>query len=72
MKQEQINKALETWPNLNDAVRKADEATCELLLAAEKGGKARVQFMLRIHSRINKIRADRERTELKVKANELK
>jgi hypothetical protein len=61
---EAIQSALTSWVNLNSAVIGADEATCQALLAAEKSGKARRMFMLRIHSRYNKLRADRERQEL--------
>lgn len=56
---------VQTWEDLNRVVRKADEPTCALLLSAEKKGKRRKQFLLRIHSRLNKVRADRERAELK-------
>lgn len=66
--QAQIYKALATWNNLNDVCRNATEENCALLTAAEKAGKARTAFLLRIHSRVNKIRADRERDELKAVA----
>lgn len=59
--------ALRSWNTLNDAVRGADEATCEALLKEELKGKRRKQFIKRIHSRLNKARADRERAELEVK-----
>lgn len=59
--------ALRSWNALNDAVRGADEATCEALLKEELKGKRRKQFIKRIHSRLNKARADRERAELEVK-----
>ena len=55
---------LSTWNALNAAVMHASEAECLALLEAEKKGKARRMFLLRIHSRLNKIRADRERREL--------
>lgn len=55
---------MQTWDDLNDAVRDADEGRCKILLEAEKKGKCRKQFLLRIHSRLNKVRADRERSEL--------
>lgn len=61
--------ALDTWVELNSAVMSADEKTCHELLKQEKAGKKRQQFMLRIHSRINKIRAERERGELIEVAN---
>lgn len=56
--------ALSTWILLNDALRGADEATCRQLLKAERKGRKRKQFLKRIHSRLNKARADRERQEL--------
>jgi len=59
-----IDEALATWVALNDALRDANEATCQALLKAEKAGKKRQQFLKRIHSRLNKVRADRERAEL--------
>lgn len=55
---------MKTWKDLNEAVRDADEGRCKLLLEAEKKGKRRKQFLMRIHSRLNKVRADRERAEL--------
>ena len=54
----------DTWVGLNDRLMTADEATCVALLELERAGKARRQFMLRIHSRLNKVRADHERREL--------
>ena len=58
----------DTWVDLNDRLMTADEATCAALLELERTGKARRQFMLRIHSRLNKVRADRERRELRAAA----
>jgi len=58
---------LRTWLGLNDALRGADEATCHRLLQLERKGKCRQQFVKRIHSRLNKARADRERAELLIK-----
>lgn len=55
---------LKTWVGLNEALMGGDLALAERLLAAEKKGKARKQFLLRIHSRINKLRADAEREAL--------
>ena len=56
---------LSTWRALNDALRGSNEKTCRTLLAKEKRGLNRQRFLLRIHSRINKVRADRERRELR-------
>lgn len=54
-----------SWQDLNAAMTKADEADCLSMLKEEKKGKRRLQYMLRIHSRLNKVRADRERLELR-------
>jgi len=63
-KKEITNPALETWIALNDKLRDADEALCQQLLEEELSGRNRRQFVKRIHSRLNKARADRERKEL--------
>lgn len=55
---------LETWVTLNAALMHGDLALAERLLKAEQAGKQRKQFVLRIHSRINKLRADSERATL--------
>lgn len=62
------NPALESWINLNEELQTCDELTAASLLAEELAGRRRKQFMLRIHSRFNKLRADRERDELRAKA----
>ena len=54
----------DTWRALNDLLRGADEKTCRKLLKKEQDGRRRTRFILRIHSRLNKARADRERLEL--------
>lgn len=64
MKKPIKNPALQSWLALNDKIREADEATCESLLKEELKGRKRKQFIKRIHSRLNKVRADRERREL--------
>lgn len=64
MKQEITNPALQTWIGLNDELRDADEDRCQELLDEELAGRKRKQFIKRIHSRLNKVRADRERKEL--------
>ncbi len=63
---------LSTWIALNDALRKADEETCHRLLQAELKGKRRQQFIRRIHSRLNKVRADHERERLLVPGTKIK
>lgn len=52
------------WKLLNDQLRHADEATCERLLKKELRGQQRLTYLLRIHSRLNRVRAARERREL--------
>ena len=55
---------LDSWNALNDKLRTADEAICNALIAQEKASRNRRTFIKRIHSRLNKVRADRERQEL--------
>lgn len=69
MKKPVTNPTLQSWLALNDALREADEATCQRLLEEELKGRKRKQFIKRIHSRLNKVRADRERAELEAKAS---
>jgi hypothetical protein len=54
--------------SLNEAMVNGDENLCQRLLKAELAGKARKQFLLRIHSRLNKLRRARERELLRDKA----
>lgn len=58
------NAALATWIDLNAHLRKADEKICRMLLKEEKAGRNRHQFVVRIYSRLNRVRAQRERREL--------
>lgn len=53
-----------SWNHLNDRLRTMREEAVAELLSRELSGKARRQYLLRIHSRQNKVRADRERAEL--------
>lgn len=56
---------LATWIDLNEALMATDdEHYLMALLQKERSGPARKQFLRRIHSRLNKVRADRERREL--------
>lgn len=64
MKKLVTNPALQSWLALNDILRDADEPVCQTLLKEELKGRKRKQFIKRIHSRLNKVRADRERMEL--------
>lgn len=58
------SKHLRTWLGLNEHLLTATEDQCRALLKEEMAGKQRSQFIKRIHSRLNKVRADRERTDL--------
>ena len=48
--------ALRTWEALNRTMVYADEATCEELLQVELAGRKRKRFLMRIQSRLNKLR----------------
>jgi hypothetical protein len=61
------NPALRTWVALNTALRNATEQQCEKLLQEELSGRQRKQFLTRIHARLNRVRATRERKELRNK-----
>lgn len=65
MKAKITNQALTSWVNLNEELQDCDEPNAQSLLQQELKGRRRKQFLLRIHSRVNKLRADRERQELK-------
>lgn len=55
---------LATWADLNACMTEAEETECLELLKLEARGRKRKQFLLRIHSRLNKVRADQERADL--------
>lgn len=55
---------LRTWNGLNAALRSCTEAYARRLLQLEQTGRRRKLFLLRIHSRLNYIRAQRERRSL--------
>lgn len=57
-------KPIRTWIDLNEIIRGADEKLCEQLLKVELEGPRRKVFAFRIHSRLNKVRAARERKEI--------
>lgn len=64
MKKSVANPNLQSWVALNNAIRDASESECKELMNEELTGRKRKQFVKRIHSRLNKVRADRERAEL--------
>lgn len=55
------HKALMSWRALNAYLTNAGVKQCERLLEIEKEGLDRMRFHKRIHSRLNKVRADEER-----------
>lgn len=64
MAEQLLKEALTNWVTLNRFVKDATEEECEQLLEMEFNGRARKLFVNRIHSRLNKVRAERERREL--------
>lgn len=64
MKEEITNPVLQTWISLNEFLRTANEAECWKLLAEEQNGRKRSEILRRIHCRLNRVRAVRERTML--------
>lgn len=55
---------LENWAALNHGLPELTEKDCLELLSFERENKRRVQFMLRIYGRYNRLRTHREREEL--------
>jgi hypothetical protein len=53
-----------SWDELNRLVMQLDENGCRRLLDAELSAGRRKMFVLRIFSRLNRVRAHRERREL--------
>lgn len=55
--------ALNTWISLNEKLQDTatTEEECWKLLKVERAGQRRLQFMLRIFGRANKLRTERER-----------
>lgn len=61
---EQMKAALVSWVDLNELILKLnEEQVIELLGLAKSAGSCKT-FLKRIHSRLNKLRAARERKEL--------
>jgi hypothetical protein len=67
MKKTDIEKTLKTWKSLNEVVLTADETTCRMLIEEEIKGRKREQFIMRLFSRYNRVRAARERCELRLR-----
>lgn len=59
-----MQEALANWAACNEFLRTASEDEAATLLHHESKGKRRVQYMLRMHSRFNHERAQRERAQL--------
>lgn len=59
-----VANVLSNWASLNEYLRDATEQQASVLLSKEKAGKRRVQYLMRIHGRLNRERARREREEL--------
>lgn len=55
---------LHSWHTLLPVISQANEDECQELLKAELEGRRRLRMLLRVHSRLNKLRAHRERDEL--------
>ena len=58
------NPHLQSWLALQPYLMTCDEDACEALLKEELEGRKRYGFLRRIHSRINRLRAERERAEI--------
>jgi hypothetical protein len=59
-----MKEAFSTWRELNEVLLNSTEKDCNKLLESEKSGEKRIRVMLRIHSRMNKMRAENERKHL--------
>ena len=59
-----MKKQLLNWVTLNEDLHYLTEVECWALLKAEQKGKKRLQFLLRIYGRANRMRTQRERNEL--------
>ena len=66
---EELNKILDTWLGLNSVLATASETLCEQLLHIELTGRKRMQVAMRIQGRRNRMRAARERIEIRKKVN---
>lgn len=53
-----------TWKTLNSALMDMNEQECWDLIEEEKKGQCRINFMLRVYGRAQKLRSQREQGEL--------
>jgi hypothetical protein len=61
---------LRSWWTLHRAIMGLDEQQCEQLLQAERVGQARERFMLRIRSRMDRLRKEREKLDIHKRAKQ--
>lgn len=59
-----VAELLRNWNRLNEALMGLTEADVSKLLAAERDGRRRPNYLLRLHSRMSRLRHQRERREL--------
>lgn len=66
MKREEMQRLLELqWPKFNEALMMIeDDVIINALLGLESEGLNRSRIKLRLHARMNKLRAERERREI--------
>lgn len=62
-----VLEALKNWANLKTILMEEDEDFAVRCLRAELNGKHRKEFVRRIHGRINRLRAIRERKEMRAR-----
>ena len=55
---------LDNWMNLNKKMMQLSEEEIMFLLEAERIGRNRPAFLMRLHARFNRLRAERERKEI--------
>lgn len=59
-------KKSKTWRDINAELSEANEQRCKELLDEERSGENRQLFVIRIYGRYAKLRAQRERRELRI------
>ena len=58
---DQMNQALSDWRKMNEFIQAHTEEECWKLLKEEQKGGKRLDYLLRIYGRANKLRSTRER-----------